>query len=79
VAGRTFVLIVVDRDTGEFSVEGPMDDDRPWNSAAVNAQKVGRNIRCFAMGDISPDAAAAEWQAAHGSIRTAAGSIVVPD
>ena len=30
---RKFVLIVVDRDAGEFTVEGPISDDRPWNSA----------------------------------------------
>jgi hypothetical protein len=34
---RQFVLVVVDRDTTEFTVEGPMSDDRPWNSAVVNA------------------------------------------
>ena len=76
MSGRTFVLIVVDRDTGEFTVEGPMGDDRPWNKAVVDAQQVGRNIRCFAMGDMTPDAAAAEWQEAHGGHRVAAGSIV---
>ena len=32
---RQFVLVVVDRDTGEFTVEGPMSDDRLWNSAVV--------------------------------------------
>jgi hypothetical protein len=32
---RQFVLVVVDRDTGEFTVEGPMGDDRLWNSAVV--------------------------------------------
>src|SRR5258707_6904607 len=51
---RQFVLVVLDRDTGEFTVEGPMSDDRLWNSAVVNAQRVGRNIRCFSMGDIAP-------------------------
>ena len=76
--GRTFVLVVVDRDTGEFTVEGPMADDQPWNKAVVNAQKVGRNIRCFGMGDMPADAAAAEWQAAHGGRRIATGSIVTP-
>jgi hypothetical protein len=50
LVGRTFALIVVDRDAGEFGLEGPMDDDRPCNKAVVDAQKVGRNIRCFAMG-----------------------------
>jgi hypothetical protein len=26
LSGRSFVLVVVDRDTGEFTVEGPMTD-----------------------------------------------------
>jgi hypothetical protein len=29
--GRTLVWVIVDPDTGEFSVEGPMTDDGPWN------------------------------------------------
>jgi hypothetical protein len=73
---RQFVLVVVDRDIGEFTVEGPMSDDRPWNTAVVNAQKVGRNIRCFGMGDLAPNVAAAEWQSSHGGHRIAPGSIV---
>jgi hypothetical protein len=75
---RTFVLIVVDRDTEEFTVEGPMSDDRPWNRAVVDAQRIGRNIRCFGMGDMTPDAAAAEWLTAHSDRRIASGSIVKP-
>jgi hypothetical protein len=67
---------VVDRDTGEFTIEGPMSDDRPLNSAVVGAQKVGRNIRCFGMGDIEPDVSAAEWRSSYGGHRIAAGSIV---
>lgn len=73
---RQFVLVVVDRDTGEFTVEGPMGDDQPWNRVVVNAQKVGRNIRCFSMGPLAPDAAAAEWQSSYGGRRVAPGSIV---
>lgn len=53
-----------------------MGDDRPWNSGVVNAQKVGRNIRCFGMGDIAPEVVAIEWRASHGGRRVAAGSIV---
>jgi hypothetical protein len=75
---RTFVLIVVDRDTGEFTVEGPMTDDRPWNKAVVDAQKVGRNVRCFSLGDLPRDTAEAEWAAKYGGRRLAAGSIVWP-
>jgi hypothetical protein len=78
MAGRTFALIVVDRDSSEFTVEGPMSDDRPWNRAVVDAQKAGRDVRCFSMGDITPGAAAAEWQAAHGGQRVAPGSIIGP-
>lgn len=33
-----FVLVVADRDTGEFSVEGPMKDDQSWNKAVVDAK-----------------------------------------
>jgi hypothetical protein len=76
MAGRIFVLVVVDRDSGEFAVEGSLSDDRPWYRAVVDAQKAGRNVRYFRLGDMSPDAAAAEWQAAHGGRRVAAGSIV---
>ena len=75
---RQFVLVVVDRDTGEFTIEGPMIDDRPWNCAVVNGQRIGRNLRCFGMGDVKPGAAAAEWQERHGGIQLAAGSIVWP-
>ena len=75
---RQFVLVVVDCDTAEFTVEGPLTDDRLWNSAVVGAQGVGRNLRCFSLGDLAPDAAAAEWQSRMGGIRLAAGSIVWP-
>jgi hypothetical protein len=75
---RQFVLIVVDRDAAEFTVEGPITDDRPWTSAVVNAQKIGRNIRCFGTGDIKPNVAAVEWQVSAGGRRVAAGSIVWP-
>ena len=60
--GRSFVLVVIDREAREFSVEGPMTDDRSWNKSVVDAQRVGRNIRCFSMGVIPPDDAAAVWQ-----------------
>jgi hypothetical protein len=55
MAGCTFVLVVVDRETGEFTIEGPLSDDRAWNRAIVEAQKSGRNVRCFSLGDMTPD------------------------
>lgn len=76
---REFVLIVVDLETEEFTVEGPLSDDRPWNKAVVKAQEAGRSIRCFALGDLSPDAAASEWlKLRNGGTRVAPGSIVSP-
>ena len=78
MSGRTFVLVVVDRGTGEFTVEGPMSDDWPWGSAVLDAQKAGRNVHCFSLGDVSPDTAAIEWQERHFDTRVAAGSIVCP-
>jgi hypothetical protein len=77
--GRNFVLLVVDRDTSEFTVEGPMSDDWPWNRAVANAQYEGRNLRCFRMGDLTPDAAAAEWREVSGGRRVAPGAIIVPE
>jgi hypothetical protein len=73
---RQFVLVVVDRDTDEFTVDGPMSDDRLWTSAVGQCQKVGRNIRCFSMGDITPDVAATEWNSSYGGRRIAPGSVV---
>ncbi len=60
-------------------MEGSITDDRPLDSAAVNAQQIGRNIRCFGMGDISRDTAAAKWQTKHGGTRVATDSIVSPN
>lgn len=76
MAGRTFVLVIVDRDTGEFTIESHLSDDRPWSRGVVDAQKAGRNVRCFSLGDMTPDAAVTEWRAAHCGQRVAAGSIV---
>jgi len=78
MSARQFVLVVVDCDTREFTIEGLMSDDRPWNRAVVEAQRVGPNLRCFGMGNLTPKAAAAEWQERHGGIRLAAGPIACP-
>jgi hypothetical protein len=41
----------------------------------VNAQKIGRNIRCFGMGDLAPNVPTAEWQVSAGGRRLAAGAL----
>ena len=39
--GAPFYMIIIDKDSGSFSVEGPMTDDKHWNHAVVVAQKEG--------------------------------------
>ena len=36
---QPFFLIIIDADRGVFSVEGPMTDGRPWQSAARKARE----------------------------------------
>jgi hypothetical protein len=73
-------MVLMTRPLMQWAQRFPSDplDDRPWNNAVVDAQRIGRNLRCFSMGDLAPEAAAAEWQVRHGGIRLAAGSIVWP-
>jgi hypothetical protein len=49
-----FLLVVVDEDEGAFCVEGPMRDDRPWNSRVCAAQDAGRRVRCFTSIGVDP-------------------------
>lgn len=49
----SFVLIVTDSDKMTFSVEGPMVDDRPWNDVVVDAQNLGRQVRCHVPGGLA--------------------------
>jgi hypothetical protein len=39
--GAPFYMIIIDKDNGTFSVEGPMTDDKHWNHAVVVARKQG--------------------------------------
>jgi len=72
-----FFLIVADHDRGFFSVEGPMTDDQPWQSAARRARDNQRHVEC---GPVGPDRAAlaAEYQRAHKLAGVPPGSIVRP-
>ena len=65
---RPFFLIVVDEERGVFCVEGPMTDDRPWQSAARKAREHQYRITCGPRGP-DRDALAAEFR----STRTLAG------
>jgi hypothetical protein len=43
---KPFYLVVTDHDRGVFAVEGPMTDDRPWQSAAREARNHQHRIVC---------------------------------
>jgi hypothetical protein len=60
--GRTLVSVIVDRDTGEFSVKGPMTDDRPPAEPGGRRRPQSRpQYSLLPYGDMPPDDAAAKW------------------
>lgn len=72
-----FFLIVRDSDRNTFSVEGPMQDDRRWNSAVHNAQVKGRQVGCSSAHAASPESAARSYAAEYPDFtRVPSGSIV---
>jgi hypothetical protein len=76
-----FFLIVIDNDRKQFTVEGPLVDDQPWNSAIAAAQRKGRRVRCCNIGSASRAHAIAEWQRHYGHFYrfVEAGRIVSPE
>ena len=73
-----FYLIVADHDRGVFAVEGPMTDDRPWQSAAREARNPQHRIVCGPAG-ADRDTLAAEYRRAHRLLAgVPPGSIVRP-
>ena len=72
-----FYLIVIDHDRGVFAVEGPMTDDRLWQSAAQYARSHQHRITCGPAGP-DRDALAAEFRRNHNLAGVPPGSIVRP-
>ena len=73
-----FYLIVTDEDRSVFSVEGPMTDDRPWQSATREARnRDRRRVTCGPTG-ADRDVLAAEYRRAHRLSGVPPGSIVKP-
>jgi hypothetical protein len=72
-----FYLVIIDHDRGFFSVEGPMTDDQPWQSATHRARDRRRQIGCGPAGP-DRDALAAEFQEARKLAGVPPGSIVRP-
>ena len=73
-----FYLIVADHDHGMFAVEGPMTDDRPWQSAARYARDhQQRKIVCGPSGP-DRDALAAEFRRANKFAGVPPGTFIRP-
>jgi hypothetical protein len=75
-----FFLIVIDEDRKQFTVEGPLVDDQPWNSAIAAARDDGRKVRCCNIGSKSRADAISEWQRHYGHFYRfmGSGTIVSP-
>lgn len=71
-----FYLVIVDDDSGEFTVEGPMQDDTSWNTAVCRAQDQQRKVCCSTAHGSSAEAVAATWQKTYGGKLVPSGSIV---
>ena len=41
------LLYIVDYDKQIFNIIGPLKDDTLWNKKVIEAQKAGRDVRCF--------------------------------
>jgi hypothetical protein len=74
---RPIFLIVIDEDRGVFSVEGPMTDDHPWQSAARKARDRQHRIVCGPAG-VDRDALAADFVRMKKLAGVPPGSIVRP-
>ena len=44
---QPFLVVIVDEDSKEFAVAGPMIDDRPWTQAVWKTRQTGRIVRSF--------------------------------
>jgi hypothetical protein len=45
-----FFIIVLDKTQGVFSIEGPVADDRAWSAIVDEANALGGNFGCDAIG-----------------------------
>jgi hypothetical protein len=78
-ATESFYYVVLDIDTGNFTVEGPMYDDTKWDQAVSAAQDAGRNVKCAGSSPASSRAEVVEqMERRHGGEELPRGSIVRP-
>jgi hypothetical protein len=61
-----FFLILIDEDRKQFTVEGPLTDDKSWKRAVAAARSEGRNVRCCNVREKSRTDTIAVWQRHYG-------------
>jgi hypothetical protein len=74
---QPFFLIIIDEGRGVFSVEGPMIDDRPWQTAVRKMRSRYHRIVCGPIGT-DRDTLAAEFRRKYRLAGVPPGSIVRP-
>jgi hypothetical protein len=74
---QPFYLIVADYDRSVFAVEGPISDDRRWQSVAREARSRQRKVACGPTGP-DRDELAAEFRREYRLAGVPPGSIVRP-
>ena len=42
-----FYLLIVDYDTGRYSLDGPVAEFEDWENKTVQLRSAGRSVRCF--------------------------------
>lgn len=77
-ASASFLLCIVDHDTGRFTIEGPMSDAEPWIREIIGARRAGREITCHVLNG-SPEQATEAWRGNHGGTLWPSGSIISPE
>ena len=73
-----FLLVIIDHETGRFTLEGPMIDDLPWVYEIVRARRAGRHISCIPI-PAAPDPDGAAARLAGTCKQWPSGSIVRPE
>ena len=73
-----FLLVIIDHETGRFTLEGPMIDDLPWVYEIVRARRAGRHISCIPI-PAAPNPDGTATRLAEGCRRWPSGSIVRPE
>ncbi len=78
ISSAAFLLMIIDHETGRFTLEGPMTNDLPWVHEIAQARRAGRHISCVPL-PMAPDPEGVAARLTEACKRWPAGSIVQPE